>query len=133
MVSEAESHAEEDKSRREAIEAKNQLDSMLYNTKKLVEENGDKIPDEEKLTAEEEFKAAQAVLDANPDPTEPDELRAALESLQAVAHKIAEAMYKNAAPEPDATGGNGEDHGEDLGSDDAGDDGVIDAEFEETT
>jgi molecular chaperone DnaK len=134
MVSDAEAHEQEDKDRREAIEARNKLDSMLYNTRKLVEENSDKIPEDQKLRAEEEFKAADQVLEDHKEPTTPDELVAALESLQTVAHALAEAMYKGA-------GGDdiGEDGGEDLGDefgdepvgDDAGDDGVIDAEFEE--
>ncbi|HET6612112.1 MAG TPA: molecular chaperone DnaK [Kofleriaceae bacterium] len=129
MVSDAEQHEAEDKERREAIEAKNQLDSLVYNTRKLVEENGDKIPDEEKLRAEEELKSADKVLEDNAEPTKPDDLRAALESLQQVAHRVAEAMYKGA-------GGQAADGGEEPAAEEArpGDgDGVIDAEFEETT
>ena len=136
MVSDAESHEEEDKLRREAIEARNQLDSMLYNTKKLVEENGDKIPDTEKLQAEEEFKSAEKVLEDHKEPTNPDELRTALESLQAVAHKLAEALYKGAAPpDGDMGGGDGHMHAdeEEETPEAASDEGVIDAEFEETT
>jgi len=132
MVSEAEENEAEDKSRREAIEAKNQLDSLLYNTKKLVEENGDKVPEEEKLRAEEEFKSAESVLEKHKEPTEPDELRAALESLQSVAHKIAEAMYKGAGGGDDAAGDAEDlDDSDDEESEARADDGVIDAEFEE--
>jgi molecular chaperone DnaK len=135
MVKEAESHEAEDKSRREAIEARNQLDSLLYNTKKLVEENGDKIPDTEKLRAEEEFKNSEAVLERHKEPADPDELKAALESLQQAAHKVAEAMYRGAAEAGDDDG-NGADHPpDDEPRPDAppADDGdVIDAEFEES-
>jgi molecular chaperone DnaK len=135
MVNEAEANEEEDQARREAIEARNQLDSLLYNTKKLVEENGDKIPDEEKLRAEEEFKNSEKILEDNKEPTEPDELRAALESLQSVAHKVAEAMYRGAGSDDDEDhGGNGADVGDEEEEDEqAGEDNVIDAEFEETT
>ena len=134
MVNEAESHEAEDKARREAIEARNQLDSLLYSTKKLIEENGDKIPDTEKLRAEEEFKSAEEVLERNKEPTEPDELKAALESLQQAAHKCAEAMYRSAS-EAAGDGGNGgagpQPHAEPA--EHGGDDGdVIDAEFEES-
>ena len=128
MVSEAESHEAEDKQRREAIEARNQLDSMLYNTRKLVEENGDKLPEAEKLAAEEEFKNSEEVLEAQKEPTDPEPIRAALESLQAVAHKLAEAMYKGQSPEGDA--GEAPEEEAEAGGDE---DGVIDAEFEETT
>ncbi|HUS63933.1 MAG TPA: molecular chaperone DnaK [Kofleriaceae bacterium] len=123
MVSEAEAHAAEDKERKEAIEARNQLDSLVYNTRKLVEENSDKIPDAEKLRVEEELKSADAVLEANKEPTKPGDLRAALESLQSAAHKVAEAMYKGAGP---AGGGNGSDE-----QSAPKDEGVIDAEFED--
>jgi molecular chaperone DnaK len=130
MVKDADAHAAEDKDRKEAIEARNQLDSLVYGTRKLIEENADKIPDAEKLRAEEEIKSAQQVLDANREPTNATELRAALESLQSAAHKVAEAMYKG------ASGGEG---GDDSGNgqrpdqqQQERDDGVIDAEFEET-
>ncbi len=129
MVNDAQEHEAEDKSRREAIEARNQLDSMLYNTKKLVEENGDKIPDAEKLRAEEEFKNAESVLEKHKEPTEPAELRAALESLQSVAHKVAEAMYKNAGPSAGGNGGAPPESDEEERA--PKDEGVIDAEFEE--
>jgi molecular chaperone DnaK len=101
---------------------------MLYNTRKLVEENGDKLPEAEKLAAEEEFKNSEKVLEEHKEPTDPEPLRAALEALQAVAHKLAEAMYKGQSPE-----GEGDAPAEEAPSEDAGDDGVIDAEFEETT
>ena len=139
MVKDAEAHEAEDKERREAIEARNQLDSMLYQSKKQVEENGDKVSAELKLQAEEEFKAAEAVLEEHKEPTNPVPIREALESLQTVVHKIAEEMYKGAAAEAGADDGPAEGFGEDLGADSPGDeqaaadDGVIDAEFEETT
>ncbi len=128
MVKDAEAHAAEDKERKEAIEARNQLDSLVYNTRKLVEENSDKIPDAEKLRVEEELKSADQVLEANKEPTSPGDLRAALESLQAAAHKVAEAMYRGAAP-PD--GGNGSGDGVSPDEEQPKDEGVIDAEFEE--
>ena len=134
MVKDAEANEEGDKQRREAIEARNQLDSLLYGTKKIVEENGDKISDEDKLRAEEEFKSAEAVLEEHKDPTDPDPLRAALESLQTVAHKVAEVMYKGGGDDMAEDGPVSAD-GSDMGDQPPPptDDGVIDAEFEETT
>ena len=130
MVDDAEAHEAEDKSRREAIEARNKLDSLLYNTKKLVEDNSDKLPEAERLMCEEEFKRAEDVLESNKEPTEPGPLNAAFEALQRVAHKLAEAMYRGAG----ASGGDGHAGGEPKydNPDDKADDGVIDAEFEET-
>jgi molecular chaperone DnaK len=123
MVKEAEAHESEDKQRKEAIEARNQLDTLLYQTRKLVKENEGKLPEAEKLRAEEEFKNAERVLEAHREPTSPDELRAALESLQNAAHELAKAMYKEAGSQ---AGGDGAE--EQPGG---GDEGVIDAEFEE--
>ncbi len=139
MVEEAETNETEDKARRDAIEARNQLDSLLYNTKKLVEENQDKIPDTEKLVAEEEFKNAEEVLERQKDPTDAEELKAALESLQQAAHKVAEAMYRGASEDDSGNGGAEAPVGDEAPADEApaedapADDGdVIDAEFEET-
>jgi molecular chaperone DnaK len=122
MVKEAETHEAEDKQRREAIDAKNQLDTMIYSTRKLVDENGSKFSDADKLMAEEGIKSAQEVLEANPEPTEPGELQSALEALQQVAHKLAEALYKG-----QGAGAGGERPGAAPG----GEEDVIDAEFEE--
>src|SRR6185295_4980505 len=75
-VDEAEAHEAEDKTRKEAIELRNQLDSLLYGTRKLVTENAAKLSDADKLMAEEEFKRADQVLESNKDSGNPDELRA---------------------------------------------------------
>jgi len=126
-VDEAQTHEAEDKARKEAIEVRNQLDSLLYGSRKLVNENQAKLSDADKLMAEEEFKRAEKVLEDNKDASHPDELRAAFESLQHVAHKLAETMYKSAGgpSEPQGQQG-GQAPGQGGGQDD-----VIDAEFED--
>jgi molecular chaperone DnaK len=129
-VEEAESHEAEDKARKESIELRNQLDSLLYGTRKLVTENAAKLSDADKLMAEEEFKRAEKVLEDNREGGKADELRAAFESLQSVAHKIAETMYKSAGGE----GGGGPEEGAAPGggaASGAPQDDVIDAEFED--
>jgi len=129
-VDDAEKHEAEDKNRKEAIEARNQLDTLIYGTQKLIKENEAKVPEPEKLMIEEELKNAVAVLERNRDPESADELRGAFEKLQAAAHKLAEAMYKQAGsndqapPAGDHGGPTPEGHKE---SD------VIDAEFEDKT
>ncbi|HET9676146.1 MAG TPA: molecular chaperone DnaK, partial [Solirubrobacterales bacterium] len=65
LVKEAESHRSEDQERRKQVEARNQLDSLLYGTKKLVQENTAKLSDADKLMAEEECKRAEDVLERN--------------------------------------------------------------------
>jgi len=122
-VDDAAKHEEEDKTRKETIEARNQLDTLVYSTRRLVQENAGKLPEAEKLMIEEELKSAEGVLERNRDASSPDELRSAFEKLQAAAHKVAEAMYKQA-------GGPGGPDGE-PGGGGAPKDDVIDAEFED--
>jgi molecular chaperone DnaK len=128
-VDDAAKHEAEDKARKDGIEARNQLDTLVYGTRKLISENTGKIGDAEKLMIEEELKSAEEVLERNREGGNPDELRGAFEKLQAAAHKVAEAMYKQAgggdtAPPQDMSGG-------DAGGAPKGDGDVIDAEFED--
>src|SRR5687768_5677842 len=95
-VDDAAKHEEEDKARKESIEARNNLDSLVYNTKKVVTESGSKLDDQNKLMIEEALKEAEEVLERNREGGNPEELRSAFEKLQAAAHKLAEAMYKQA-------------------------------------
>jgi molecular chaperone DnaK len=125
-IDEAAAHEAEDKSRKETMEIRNQLDSLLYGTRKLVSENQAKLSDADKLMAEEECKRAERTLDEQRDATSPDALRAAFESLQSTAHKLAEALYKTAAP---AEGGDAPPAGGAGGGEAPSD--VIDAEFED--
>ncbi|HEY5922110.1 MAG TPA: molecular chaperone DnaK [Kofleriaceae bacterium] len=104
-VEDAAKHESEDKARKESIEARNQLDTLLYGTKKLVSENESKLSGEDKLMIEEAIKEAEEVLERNRDGGNVDELRTAFEKLQASAHKLAESMYKQAGGTPDAGGG----------------------------
>jgi molecular chaperone DnaK len=129
-VDDAAQHEAEDKRRKETIEARNQLDTLIYGTRKLVQENQAKIPDAEKLMVEEELKSAEAVLERNREADQPEELQSAFEKLQGAAHKLAEAMYKQASPgEPPPGGGNGGPGAGGGGG--GGKDDVIDAEFED--
>jgi len=130
MVDEAQSHEAEDKARREAIDARNQLDTLTYSTQKLIDENRDKIPEAERLAVEEQLKLAKDVLERQKDATDAAPLREAIESLQKSTHKMAEIMYRSAAGAA-AGGGNGE--GAEAGAQGAqAAKDVIDAEFEET-
>ena len=131
-VDDAAQHEAEDKLRKEVIEARNQLDTLVYGTRKLVQENSAKIADPEKLMIEEELKSAESVLEANKDSDRPDALRAAFEKLQSAAHKLAEAMYKQASPGAQP-GGDGAPGGSSPGggAPGGGKDDVIDAEFED--
>jgi molecular chaperone DnaK len=126
MVETAQEHVSEDKARREAIEARNTLDSLAYNTQKMVDENRDKIPETERVAVEEALKSAKDVLEANKEATDASVYKDPLDALQAASHKMAEAMYRSAA----AAGG-GQPEGGPGDSTRAAKD-VIDAEFEES-
>ena len=94
MVSEAEVHAGEDKERREKIEARNQLDSLIYQTEKTLSENRDKLDESAASSVDEALAAAKATIEES----EPslDAIKSATEELQKTSHEIAQAMYQQA-------------------------------------
>ncbi len=95
MAKEAESHSAEDKQKRDEIEARNQLDGLVYNIEKMLKENGDKISGSEKSEVESALADAKKTLEGQPGVAE---MNAAREKLTHASHKLAEAMYKaNAA------------------------------------
>src|SRR5246127_1672006 len=94
---EAEAHSTEDKAKREEIEARNHLDSMVYNIEKMLKENGDKVSGAEKLEVESALADAKKKLEGQAGAAE---MNAAREKLTAASHKLAEAMYKAGAASP---------------------------------
>ncbi|MGC1502376.1 MAG: molecular chaperone DnaK, partial [Terriglobales bacterium] len=133
MAKEADAHSAEDKAQREAIDAKNQLDSMTYNIEKMLKEHGDKISGSERGDVENALADAKKAIESN-DKAQMDSAR---EKLTAASHKLAEQMYKAtpAAGGPaDGAPGAGPGAGPASGSDNGGsqpkkDEGVIDAEY----
>ncbi len=129
MVKDAETHAEEDKKKRELIETKNQSEAMVHSVEKALEEAGDKISSEDK-------ESIQAAIEATKKAVEGDDVEAIRQSLTALTQasmKIGEAVYGG----KDDVGGtdDGDDAtsagaGEGASSTGAGDD-VVDADFEE--
>jgi molecular chaperone DnaK len=126
MAKEAEAHSAEDKAKREEIEARNQLDGMVYSVEKMLREHGDKISGSERGDVENALADAKKALEGS----ETAAMNSAREKLTAASHKLAEAMYKAAQPAGGATGG-----GPQPGANGAGtqekkkDEGVIDAEY----
>jgi molecular chaperone DnaK len=98
MAKEAESHAAEDRAKRDEIEARNQLDTMVYSIEKMLREHGDKISGSERGDVESALADAKKALESN-DRTQMDRAR---ENLTRASHKLAEAMYKAAGPAPGA-------------------------------
>jgi len=125
MAKDAESHAAEDKAKREEVEARNQLDGMVYSIEKMLREHGDKISGQERGDVENAVADAKKALEGD----DARAMNSARDRLQAASHKLAEAMYKaTSAQQPPpggpAPGGNGEAHAEKKK-----DEGVIDAEY----
>ncbi len=102
MAKEADAHSAEDKQKREEIEARNQLDGLVYNIEKMLKENGDKVSGQEKADVESALAEAKKTLEGQPSPAE---MNAAREKLTAASHKLAEAMYKANAAAPGAGAG----------------------------
>jgi molecular chaperone DnaK len=135
LVKEAEDHEADDKAKRDQVETKNKLDSMVYNTEKLLSENKEKISEEDRKPVEEVLAEGRKALEDE----DFDKMTAALEAITQASHKMAEAMYQAAAPAEGAEGAagpegeapQGEADGEAAPADDKKE-GVIDAEFEET-
>jgi molecular chaperone DnaK len=129
MAKDADAHAAEDKAKREEVEARNQLDSMVYNIEKMLKEHGDKISGTERGDVENALADAKKALEGG----EAAAMNAARERLTTASHKLAEAMYKSAQPAGGAPGA-GAEAGPAPGGDGAGqekkkDEGVIDAEY----
>jgi molecular chaperone DnaK len=130
MVKDAELHAAEDHKRRETAEARNQLDSLVYQTEKSLSDHGAEVDAAAKSAIEEALAAAKKALEGQ----DADAMKAASERLSQSAHKLAEAMYAKArstdgGPPNGAEGGaagGGDSEGKGKGKDDA-----VDADFEE--
>lgn len=124
MVKDAEAHADEDKKRREVVEARNQADTLIYSTEKSLKDYAEKVDEETKKNIEAAIETLKKALEG----TDVEEIKKATEALSEASHKLAEAMYADAQA---AQGAEGAAPGEgDAGKPDDKDD-VVDAEFEE--
>ncbi len=121
MAKDAEAHSAEDKAKRDEIEARNGLDSLVYNIEKMLKDGGDKVDAGDKSDVEAALAEAKTVLAGTPTA---DELNAAKEKLTTTSHKFAEAMYKATAAE--AAPAEGETA---QAEEPKKDEGVIDAEY----
>ena len=125
LVRDAQTHTEEDKKRRKAAEAKNQADTLLYQTEKNLKEHGDKISAEDRTKIEEAVTALKKAMEGN----DADAIESATQSLTTASHKLAEEMYKKASA-TSATGEGAAPGGESPNGAKT-DEKVVDAEFEE--
>jgi molecular chaperone DnaK len=125
MAKDAEAHAAEDKEQRDKVEARNGLDSMVYNVEKMLKDSGDKVPAGDKAEVETALAEAKTALGGDGGATE---LNAAKERLTTASHKLAEVMYKAAAASAPTEGGPAE-GASSTTEEPKKDEGVIDAEY----
>jgi molecular chaperone DnaK len=126
MVKEAQSHAEDDRKKREVVDARNQLDGLIYQTEKTLAENGASLDATSKGEVESAIADAKKALDSQ----DVNQIRSAADVLARASHKLAEAMYakatKEGGPQPGNDGGGAGPAHEEKPKDD-----VVEAEFEE--
>ncbi|MGE0846797.1 MAG: molecular chaperone DnaK [Flavobacteriaceae bacterium] len=119
MVKDAESHAEEDKKRRELVEARNQAEGLIHATEKQLSEHGDKVSEDEKSAIEAAVAEAKEALSLE----DPEAITAKATALAQASMKLGEAMYKASQAEAGAEG--------EGDSQATKDEDVVDADFEE--
>jgi molecular chaperone DnaK len=131
MVKDAESHAEEDKRKRERIEARNHLDTIIYSTEKSLKDHRSDVDEATAKNIEDALEKAKKAMESE----DAAVIKAANDELTQVSHKLAEAMYARVAKEQQAAGTQGP-HGDGAAGDQSsqssqGKENVVDADFEE--
>ncbi len=121
MVQDAEAHADEDKKKRELVDARNQADGLVHSTEKTLSEHGDKVDAAEKDEIEEKMQDVKDVLESE----DVEDIKAKTEALMQASMKLGQAMYE--AEQASA----GEAEGADAGEASPDDAEVVDADFEE--
>jgi molecular chaperone DnaK len=136
MVSDASSHAEEDRRKKEEAESRNRADSLAYAAEKTLKEIGDKVPDSEKADVQKALDNVRSLLKTG----SADEIKRAADTLQEASYKLAQLVYQKTDQAAGATTGNGAAAGDGAAAGAAGEAGasadkgegdVIDAEFKE--
>jgi molecular chaperone DnaK len=122
LVKDAEMHAEEDKMKREMIDARNMADSLIYSTEKSMKDAGDKLEDALKADIDSAIENLKKAMDGE----DTEEIKKLTEELTQASHKLAEIMYQQASQEQ-AQGA----AGPEADTDPSQDDDVVDADFEE--
>jgi molecular chaperone DnaK len=128
MVKDAEVHADEDKRRRDVVEARNQADQLVYSLEKLLQENKDKIPQQEAERIRAEIENTKRAMESD----DLNQIKSAIESLSRASHKLTEMMYQQAGQQQASTrqqaNQQGQQNSSEASSAKAGEEEVIDAE-----
>ena len=129
MVKEAEENRESDQKKREIVDARNNLDSLVFATEKAINEAGDKVPADKKLEVEEALKEAKSKVTSD----NLDEVKAATERLQNASHSVAQFLYGQQGEAGAGASAAGQGSTETAGaeSEKKDDDDVVDADFKE--
>src|SRR5512142_729790 len=125
MAKDADAHAAEDKAKRDEVEARNQLDGMVYSIEKMLREHGDKISGQERGDVENALADAKKALEG----TDSAAMNKARENLTSASHKLAEAMYKAQTPPQGGPTPGADGAGPTGSAEQKKDEGVIDAEY----
>jgi molecular chaperone DnaK len=125
LVKDAEMHADDDKKKKELVEARNSADALIYSTEKSIKELGDKVDSETKSKVEEASSALKKAMEGE----DTEEIKRLSEEMTQVSHKLAEAMYQQASAGEQQAGAGEESAGQEGGA--APEEDVVDADFEE--
>jgi molecular chaperone DnaK len=125
LIKDAEMHAEEDKQKRDLVEARNSADALIYATEKSIKDLGDKVDSETKTKVEESITALRKAMESE----DADEIKRVSEELTQASHKLAEAMYQQASQNEQQAGAESTEQA--AGDAGAADEDVVDADFEE--
>ncbi len=123
MIKDAEAHAEEDRQRRDEAEARNNADSLVYQTEKVLREQGDKVSEDEKAAVEGPLAELKAALAGN----DTEAIKKTTESLMTASQAFSQKLYEAAARDTAAAGTSAT--GQDAGTGSVNDDDIVDAEI----
>ncbi len=122
LVKDAETHAEEDKKKRELVDARNNADSLIYSTEKAIQEAGDKIDESTKSDINKAIEDLKKAMETD----NSEEIKRLTDELTQASHKLAESMYAQASAQSQEGA-----EGAEPAGDSKKDDDVVDADFEE--
>ena len=128
LVKDAEMHADEDKKKRELVDARNMADSLIYSTEKSIKEVGDKVDESTKENINQAIDNLKKAMEGD----NAEEIKKLSEELTQASHKLAETMYAQASQDQEQTAGaDGATEGTESTDSSAKDEDVVDADFEE--
>jgi molecular chaperone DnaK len=124
MVKDAEAHADEDRARREEAEVRNNADSLVYQTEKVLRDQGDSVPADERAAVEQPLADLKKTLDGD----DVAAIKSASETLMSASHAFSQKLYEAAARDSNATGTSASGQDSSTGAGSVDDDDIVEAE-----